>query len=67
MMSVDETLMCTFQILKPSEEKMKYTCADLKRGRPVKQSPVRGRPMKLSPKDAYHFRSKVSAIAADMN
>ncbi|KAI1720502.1 calcineurin-like phosphoesterase domain-containing protein [Ditylenchus destructor] len=41
MMSVDESLMCTFQILKPSEEKTKFQCAGLKTGRPVKQPPTR--------------------------
>jgi serine/threonine-protein phosphatase PP1 catalytic subunit len=29
MMSVDETLMCSFQILKPSEKKAKYQYAGL--------------------------------------
>ncbi|KAI1719647.1 calcineurin-like phosphoesterase domain-containing protein [Ditylenchus destructor] len=41
MMSVDETLMCTFQILKPSEKKAKYQYAGLNSGRPVQQSPAR--------------------------
>jgi len=40
MMSVDETLMCSFQILKPSEKKAKYQYAGLNSGRPV-QSPTR--------------------------
>ena len=40
MMSVDETLMCSFQILKPSEKKAKYQYAGLNSGRPV-QSPPR--------------------------
>ncbi|KAI1719648.1 calcineurin-like phosphoesterase domain-containing protein [Ditylenchus destructor] len=41
MMSVDETLMCSFQILKPSEKKAKYQYAGLNSGRPVQQSPAR--------------------------
>uniref|UniRef100_A0A8R1TVZ3 Serine/threonine-protein phosphatase n=1 Tax=Onchocerca volvulus TaxID=6282 RepID=A0A8R1TVZ3_ONCVO len=35
MMSVDETLMCSFQILKPSEKKAKYQYAGLNSGRPI--------------------------------
>ncbi|XP_022646034.1 serine/threonine-protein phosphatase PP1-beta catalytic subunit isoform X1 [Varroa destructor] len=40
MMSVDETLMCSFQILKPSEKKAKYQYQGLNSGRPV--TPSRG-------------------------
>ncbi|XP_068729335.1 serine/threonine-protein phosphatase PP1-beta catalytic subunit-like isoform X1 [Montipora capricornis] len=39
-MSVDESLMCSFQILRPSEEKAKYQYAGLNSGRPV--TPPRG-------------------------
>lgn len=35
MMSVDETLMCSFQILKPSEKKAKYQYGGMSTGRPV--------------------------------
>ncbi|KAJ8045754.1 Serine/threonine-protein phosphatase PP1-beta catalytic subunit [Holothuria leucospilota] len=35
MMSVDESLMCSFQILKPSEKKAKYQYGGLNSGRPV--------------------------------
>lgn len=35
MMSVDETLMCSFEILKPSEKKAKYQDGGLDSGRPV--------------------------------
>ena len=35
MMSVDDTLMCSFQILKPSEKKPKYTYGGLNSGRPL--------------------------------
>uniref|UniRef100_A0AAV2KNF5 Serine/threonine-protein phosphatase PP1-beta catalytic subunit n=1 Tax=Knipowitschia caucasica TaxID=637954 RepID=A0AAV2KNF5_KNICA len=35
MMSVDETLMCSFQILKPSEKKAKYQYGGMNAGRPV--------------------------------
>jgi len=35
MMSVDETLMCSFQILKPSEKKAKYQYQGLNSGRPI--------------------------------
>ena len=35
MMSVDETLMCSFQILKPSEKKAKYQYGGMNTGRPV--------------------------------
>lgn len=35
MMSVDETLMCSFQILKPSEKKKNFAYAGAKDGRPV--------------------------------
>lgn len=35
MMSVDETLMCSFQILKPSEKKKKFNYGGVEGGRPV--------------------------------
>lgn len=35
MMSVDESLMCSFQILKPSEKKAKYQYGGVNAGRPV--------------------------------
>jgi len=35
MMSIDETLMCSFQILKPSEKKPKYQYGGLNSGRPL--------------------------------
>ncbi|KAJ8393063.1 hypothetical protein AAFF_G00069670 [Aldrovandia affinis] len=35
MMSVDESLMCSFQILKPSEKKAKYQYGGVNTGRPV--------------------------------
>ncbi|KAK5876134.1 hypothetical protein CesoFtcFv8_027132 [Champsocephalus esox] len=35
MMSVDETLMCSFQILKPSEKKAKYQYGGMNSGRPI--------------------------------
>ncbi|CAI2179954.1 14888_t:CDS:2 [Funneliformis geosporum] len=35
MMSVDETLMCSFQILKPAEKKQKYAYGGMQSGRPV--------------------------------
>ncbi|TRZ02224.1 hypothetical protein DNTS_017574 [Danionella cerebrum] len=35
MMSVDESLMCSFQILKPSEKKAKYQYSGVNSGRPV--------------------------------
>ncbi|KAJ1339807.1 hypothetical protein BSLG_005575 [Batrachochytrium salamandrivorans] len=35
MMSVDETLMCSFQILKPAEKKQKYAYGGMGTGRPV--------------------------------
>jgi len=35
MMSVDETLMCSFQILKPAEKKQKYAYGGINSGRPV--------------------------------
>jgi len=35
MMSVDETLMCSFQILKPSEKKKGFAFNGAKDGRPV--------------------------------
>ncbi|CAG8525154.1 3309_t:CDS:2 [Funneliformis mosseae] len=35
MMSVDETLMCSFQILKPAEKKQKYAYGGMQAGRPV--------------------------------
>lgn len=34
MMSVDDTLMCSFQILKPSEKKAKYQYTGLANARP---------------------------------
>ena len=34
-LSVDETLMCSFQILKPSEKKAKYQYGGMNTGRPV--------------------------------
>lgn len=46
MMSVDETLMCSFQILKPSEKKAKYVYTGLNSGRPFSQ----GQQQKQSPK-----------------
>jgi len=39
MMSVDETLMCSFQILKPADKK-KFPYGGLNTGRPV--TPLRG-------------------------
>uniref|UniRef100_A0A915P3Q2 protein-serine/threonine phosphatase n=1 Tax=Meloidogyne floridensis TaxID=298350 RepID=A0A915P3Q2_9BILA len=44
MMSVDETLMCSFQILKPSEKKAKYQYAGLNSGRPVQSPQQRSSP-----------------------
>ncbi|KAF9992927.1 Serine/threonine-protein phosphatase pp1 [Entomortierella chlamydospora] len=44
MMSVDETLMCSFQILKPAEKKQKYSYGALGSGRPV--TPPRGKKKK---------------------
>lgn len=41
MMSVDETLMCSFQILKPAEKKQKYQYGGMNTGRPV--TPPRGK------------------------
>jgi len=35
MMSVDETLMCSFQILKPCEKKTRFQYGGLNTGRPV--------------------------------
>jgi len=35
MMSVDETLMCSFQVLKPAEKKEKYAYGGQQAGRPV--------------------------------
>ncbi|KAI8617019.1 Metallo-dependent phosphatase-like protein [Chytriomyces sp. MP71] len=35
MMSVDETLMCSFQILKPAEKKQKYAYGGVNAGRPI--------------------------------
>jgi len=35
MMSVDETLLCSFQILKPAEKKQKYAYGGINMGRPV--------------------------------
>lgn len=40
MMSVDETLMCSFQILKPADKKPKFTYGNLNTGRPM--TPPRG-------------------------
>lgn len=40
--SVDETLMCSFQILKPSEKKAKYQYGGLNSGRPI--TPQRPQP-----------------------
>ena len=45
MMSVDETLMCSFQILKPAEKKQKYAYGGMASGRPV--TPPRGKVKKL--------------------
>ncbi|KAF4516963.1 hypothetical protein B566_EDAN005564 [Ephemera danica] len=47
MMSVDETLMCSFQILKPAD-KRKFTYGGLNTGRPV--TPPRGAPNKAKKK-----------------
>ncbi|KAF9357384.1 Serine/threonine-protein phosphatase pp1 [Mortierella sp. NVP85] len=44
MMSVDETLMCSFQILKPAEKKQKYAYNAMGSGRPV--TPQRGKKKK---------------------
>jgi serine/threonine-protein phosphatase PP1 catalytic subunit len=41
MMSVDETLMCSFQILKPAEKKQKYAYGGAGAGKPV--TPPRGK------------------------
>ena len=35
MMTVDETLMCSFQILKPAEKKQKFAYGGMEEGRPV--------------------------------
>jgi len=35
MMSVDETLLCSFQILKPAEKKKQYPYGGMNAGRPV--------------------------------
>lgn len=35
MMSVDETLLCSFQILKPAEKKKTFTYGGSNQGRPV--------------------------------
>jgi serine/threonine-protein phosphatase PP1 catalytic subunit len=35
MMSVDETLLCSFQILKPAEKKQKFQYGGMNVGRPV--------------------------------
>jgi len=43
-MSVDETLMCSFQILKPSEKKAKYQYAGLNSGKPAPGGPSPQRP-----------------------
>jgi serine/threonine-protein phosphatase PP1 catalytic subunit len=40
MMSVDDTLMCSFQILKPAEKKSKYSYGGAETGRPI--TPPRG-------------------------
>lgn len=42
MMSVDETLMCSFQILKPSEKKAKYQYGGMSTGRPVTPPRIAG-------------------------
>ncbi|KAL7861467.1 hypothetical protein SRHO_G00129080 [Serrasalmus rhombeus] len=39
MMSVDESLMCSFQILKPSEKKAKYQYSGVNSARPVTPPP----------------------------
>lgn len=44
MMSVDDTLMCSFQILKPAEKKSKYPFGGADSGRPI--TPPRGGPKK---------------------
>jgi len=41
MMSVDESLMCSFQILKPAEKKQKYAYGGMGAGKPV--TPPRGK------------------------
>jgi serine/threonine-protein phosphatase PP1 catalytic subunit len=46
MMSVDETLMCSFQILKPSEKKAKYVYSGLNSGRPFTQGQKNANPKK---------------------
>eukprot|EP00161_Ancyromonas_sigmoides_P004499 TRINITY_DN1454_c2_g3_i2.p1 TRINITY_DN1454_c2_g3~~TRINITY_DN1454_c2_g3_i2.p1 ORF type:complete len:400 (+),score=162.13 TRINITY_DN1454_c2_g3_i2:690-1889(+) len=48
MMSVDETLMCSFQILKPAEKKQKYVYGGMNTGRPV--TPPRGKQKKTGGK-----------------
>ncbi|KAH9375441.1 hypothetical protein HPB48_013490 [Haemaphysalis longicornis] len=45
MMSVDETLMCSFQILKPSEKKAKYQYGGLNPGGPSRRHGDRSRRM----------------------
>jgi serine/threonine-protein phosphatase PP1 catalytic subunit len=40
MMSVDDTLMCSFQILKPAEKKQKFPYGGSESGRPI--TPPRG-------------------------
>jgi len=44
MMSVDDTLMCSFQILKPAEKKSKYQYGGAESGRPI--TPPRSGPKK---------------------
>ncbi|CAF0956716.1 unnamed protein product [Didymodactylos carnosus] len=50
MMSVDETLMCSFQILKPSEKKAKYQYGGLNSGRPLTPPRAPGAPTAQQPK-----------------
>jgi len=46
MMSVDDSLMCSFQILRPSEKKQKFNYGGLNVGRPV--TPPRTKTVKKS-------------------
>ena len=48
MMSVDETLMCSFQILKPSDKKQKANYGGMNVGRPVTP------PRTKTPKKSYN-------------
>jgi len=50
MMSVDETLMCSFQILKPSEKKAKYQYGGLNSGRPLTPPRAPTAPPQTQPK-----------------